>query len=238
MLARDISTSAESDRLLSTATIAGLASHPNMTLCVPLGGTIQRYHRVVHQVVLSGSIKWYTSFCIKGAAVPSYNLQQDNIKASWTQCDLFGLLLHFQENKMKRPLAIILAALIVLCSFTLVEKKWKQEGDFSQNNGIFSANSSCRLSQKVPIAIKTEYSVKSLSTLKIEIPSSLPSTLLLDTQSFTHTRILPTYTRIAPTSSSYAMRTALPFLAIVAPMAIILPAINAWWGTGKGTATR
>ncbi|OBT70560.1 hypothetical protein VF21_10371 [Pseudogymnoascus sp. 05NY08] len=85
-----------------------------------------------------------------------------------------------------------------------------------------------RLSQKVPIAIKTEYSIKSLSTLKIGIPSSLPSTPLLDTQSFTHTRISPTYTRIAPTSSSYAMRTALPFLAIVAaPMAIIIPAINA-----------
>ncbi|KFY31823.1 hypothetical protein V493_00764 [Pseudogymnoascus sp. VKM F-4281 (FW-2241)] len=85
-----------------------------------------------------------------------------------------------------------------------------------------------RLSQKVPIAIKTEYSIKSLSTLRIEIPSSLPSTPLLDTQSFRHTRISPTYTRIAPTSSSYAMRTALPFLAILAaPMAIILPAINA-----------
>ncbi|KFY17991.1 hypothetical protein V492_00241 [Pseudogymnoascus sp. VKM F-4246] len=85
-----------------------------------------------------------------------------------------------------------------------------------------------RLSEKVPIAIKTEYSIKSLSTLKLEIPSSLPSTPLLDTQSFTHTRILPTYTRIAPTSSSYAMGTALPLFAMVAaPMAIIIPAINA-----------
>ncbi|KFY99062.1 hypothetical protein V498_01036 [Pseudogymnoascus sp. VKM F-4517 (FW-2822)] len=85
-----------------------------------------------------------------------------------------------------------------------------------------------RHSQKVPIAIKTEYSINSISTLKIGIPSSLPSTPLLDTQSFTRTRILPTYTHIAPTSSSYAMRTALPFLALIAaPMAIIIPAVNA-----------
>lgn len=35
---------------------------------------------------------------------------------------------------------MILAALIVLCSFTLVEKRWKQEGEFCQNNGIFFAN--------------------------------------------------------------------------------------------------
>lgn len=50
------------------------------------------------------------------------------------RCDLLGLLQHFQENKMKGPLAIILAAFFVLCSLRFVERTQRQQRELHHND--------------------------------------------------------------------------------------------------------
>jgi hypothetical protein len=103
------------------------------------------------------------------------------------------------------------------------------------NNAYFCADISTSLpSQTVSQAFSqpvTHTLVKdSIYTLTVEIPSILPSSLFIDTSA------LPSsFEFTSSSSSSYATRTYLPVLAIIAaPAVMLLPQINAWGGIWEG----
>lgn len=156
-------------------------------------------------------------------------LQKAQLRATReTVCDLSGIPQYFRNNKMKKgPLAMALAVIFILCSLKLVGKE--------QNHCEWYQNRQCLQmlisgfsppSQTVANIVEKKDQVKdSIYTLTIDYTSSLPTSLLVDTSA------LPSYfafsTIPSSTSSSFALYTNLPMIAIIGPpVAVLLPQLN------------
>jgi hypothetical protein len=127
---------------------------------------------------------------------------------------------------MKRPLAIALAFLLVLCSLKAVETTTRRR-HCKYINGECSHQLTCQCAsfswQTVTNTLEKKDSVY---TLTVDISSILPSSLVID--SSLRPASFQVNTTPSSSSSSQAMGTALPILAaIAAPVAMILPRINA-----------
>jgi hypothetical protein len=151
------------------------------------------------------------------------HLSGDLISCNWP-----GIPQYSAKDKMKRPLAIALAFLLVLCSLKAVETTTRGR-HCKYISGECSHQLTCQCasfsSQTVTNTLEKKDSVY---TLTVDISSILPSSLVIDSSLRPASFQINATPSSSSSSSSQAMGTALPILAAVAvPVAMILPRINA-----------